>query len=98
MGVQSSSIKEAAARAGAVPTATAQAGVLAKGPAAQAGALPNTVALAGTLPMVASAPVGRALRWRLPKQRLLRYYRSSTAKSEIQILVNRALLSIDFLT
>ena len=59
--------------------------------ATQAGALPNTVALAGTLPMVASAPVGRALRWRLPKQRLLRYYRPSTAKSEIQILVNRAL-------
>ena len=83
-------IKEAEAQAGLALTATVQAGAMTNGAAAQARMLPNTVALAGGLPNMASEPARRALRWRLPKQRLLRYYRPSTAKSEIQILVNRA--------
>ena len=90
LGVQSSSIKEAAAQAWAALTATAQAGVLAKGAAAQAGAALTATAQAGVLAKGAAAQAGRAPRWRLLKQRLLRYKRSSTAKSETKILVNRA--------
>ena len=84
--------KGAEALAGAALIAMAQAGVMALGAKAQAGMLPNAVALADVLlRKMASAPAGRALRWRLPKQRLLRYHWSSTTKSESKSLVNRAL-------
>ena len=60
--------------AGAVAQAEAsQAGVLPKEAAAQPGSLPNAAALAEVLRKMAPAPAGRALRGRLPKQRLLRY-------------------------
>ena len=83
--------KGAAALAGAALTATAQAGVTIKGAAAQAGMLPNAVAQPEVLRKMALTPAGRTLRRRLPKQRLLRYYWSSTTKSETKTLVNRAL-------
>ena len=70
--------------------AVAQAGVLPKEAAAQPGSLPNAAALAKVLRKMASASAGRALRGRLPKQRLLRYQWSSTAKSETKSLVTRA--------
>ena len=61
LGAQSSSIKEAAAQAGAALTATAQAGVLAKGAAAQAGAALTATAQAGTMTKGAVAQAGAGL-------------------------------------
>ena len=70
--------------------ATAQARALSGEAAAQPGSLPNAAALAEVLRKMAPAPAGRALRGRLPKQRLLRYQWSSTTKSETKSLVTRA--------
>ena len=61
VGIRSSSIKEAAAQAGAALSATAQAGVLAKGAAARAGAVPTATAQAGFSAKGASAQAGAAL-------------------------------------
>ena len=65
--------KGAATQTGSALTATALAGAMTKGAAAQAGKLPNALAQAEVLREMASTPAGRALRRRLPKQRLLRY-------------------------